>query len=215
MVKRVAYEPMFLAHLRDQLSIKGVRRVVMHEPLTNLRKVIFVQCAQGMPRTEVWRALRGASTLLADCGKICIAVSEDIDPTNADAVFWSLAYRSNPIDDVHVVPYRSAGPWAEVRHAQRGIHAADRRHAEGDRAAARAAGARIHGARAAIWEELKLPRASPRSRHGTAIRWATGPTTRATTTRARGRFSRSPTTTATTRCGSRAAVTAPAGWPRR
>src|SRR6267378_8093991 len=108
-IKRVAYEPMFLSHLRDKLSIKGVRRVSMHEPLTNLRKVIFVQFAHGVPRTEVWRALHGASTLLADCGKICIAVSEDIDPTNADAIFWSLAYRSNPIDDVHIVPYRSIG----------------------------------------------------------------------------------------------------------
>src|SRR6201988_4250318 len=108
-VKKVAYEPMFLSHLRDKLSIKGVRRVVMHEPLSNLRKIIFVQCAQGMPRSEVWRALRGASTLLADCGKICIAVSEDIDPENADAVFWSLAYRANPVDDVHIAPYRSAG----------------------------------------------------------------------------------------------------------
>src|SRR5204863_1377711 len=54
-VKRVAYEPMFLAQLRDKLSIKGVRKVVMHEPLTNLRKVIFVQFAQGVPRTEIWR----------------------------------------------------------------------------------------------------------------------------------------------------------------
>jgi UbiD family decarboxylase len=108
-VKRVAYEPMFLAHLRDHLSIKGVRKVSMHEPLTNLRKVLFVQCAHGMPRSEVWRALQGAATLLADCGKICVAVSEDIDPTNTDAIFWSLAYRSNPIDDVHVVPYRSTG----------------------------------------------------------------------------------------------------------
>ena len=83
--------------------------MVLHEPLTNLRKVIFVQYAQGTPRTEVWRGLHGASTLLADCGKIVIAVSEDIDPTNTDAVFWSLAYRSNPVEDVHVAPYRSAG----------------------------------------------------------------------------------------------------------
>src|SRR4029453_7118843 len=109
LVKRLAYEPMYLVHLRDRLAIKGVRRVVMHEPLSNLRKVIFVQCAHDMPRPEVWRALRGASTLLADCGKICIAVSEDIDPENADAVFWSLAYRANPVDDVHIAPYRSAG----------------------------------------------------------------------------------------------------------
>src|SRR5262245_36586585 len=108
-VKRVAYEPMFLAHLRDRLSIKGVHRVVMHEPLSNLRKIIFVQCAHGMPHSEVWRALSGASTLLAECGKICVAVSEDIDPTNADAVFWSMAYRMNPTDDLHVLPYRSLG----------------------------------------------------------------------------------------------------------
>jgi UbiD family decarboxylase len=108
-LKKVAMEPLFLTHLRQNLSIKGVRRVVLHEPLSNLRKVIFVQYAQGTPRTEVWRGLHGAATLLADCGKICIAVSEDIDPTNADAVFWSLAYRANPVDDVHIAPHRSAG----------------------------------------------------------------------------------------------------------
>ena len=108
-LKKVAMEPLFLTHLRGQLAIKGVRRVVLHEPLSNLRKVIFVQYARDTPRTEVWRGLHGASTLLADCGKICIAVSEDIDPGNADAVFWSLAYRSNPIEDVHVAPHRSAG----------------------------------------------------------------------------------------------------------
>ena len=38
-----------------------------------------------------------------------IAVSEDIDPTNTDAVLWSLAYRSNPVEDVHIEPYRSRG----------------------------------------------------------------------------------------------------------
>jgi UbiD family decarboxylase len=108
-LKKVAMEPLFLTHLRDRLSIKGVRRVLLHEPLSNLRKVIFVQYAQGTPRTEVWRGLHGASTLLADCGKICIAVSEDVDPSNADAVFWSLAYRHNPVEDVHIAPHRSAG----------------------------------------------------------------------------------------------------------
>jgi len=108
-LKKVAMEPLFFTHLRRNLSIKGVRRVVLHEPLSNLRKVIFVQYAQGTPRTEVWRGLHGAATLLADCGKICIAVSEDIDPTNTDAVFWSLAYRAHMGDDLHVVPHRSGG----------------------------------------------------------------------------------------------------------
>jgi UbiD family decarboxylase len=108
-MKRVAYEPRFLVHLRDTLSIKGVRRVVMHEPLSNLRKIIFVQFAHKVPRTEIWRALHGAATLQADCGKYVVAVSEDIDPKNPDAVFWSMAYRANPADDVLIVPHRAAG----------------------------------------------------------------------------------------------------------
>jgi 4-hydroxy-3-polyprenylbenzoate decarboxylase len=108
-IKRVAYEPMFLSHLRDQLNIKSVKRVVMHEPLTNIRKVIFLEFAQGAPRSEVWRGLQGASALRADCGKIVIAVSEDIDSRNADAVFWSMAYRCNPIEDMHFIPNRSGG----------------------------------------------------------------------------------------------------------
>ncbi len=105
-IKKVAYEPLFLSHLRDQLAIKGVLRVAMHERLTNLRPVIFLQIAHGTPRTEVWRALHGAATLMSNCGKIVVAVSNDIDPASVDAVLWSLAYRSNPIEDVQLVPYR-------------------------------------------------------------------------------------------------------------
>ncbi len=105
-IKKVAYEPLFLNHLRDHMGIKGIRRVVMHERLTNLRPVIFLQLADGTPRTEVWRALHGAATLQSNCGKIVIAVSEDIDPASMDAVLWSFAYRTNPIEDVHLVPHR-------------------------------------------------------------------------------------------------------------
>jgi UbiD family decarboxylase len=108
-MKRVAYEPRYLSHLRDTLSVKGVRRVAMHETLSNLRKILFVQFAPGVPRTEIWRALHGAASLQADIGKYVIAVSEDIDPDNPDAVFWSLAYRANPSADVHIAPYRSQG----------------------------------------------------------------------------------------------------------
>src|SRR6266568_1956222 len=108
-MKKVAYEPMFLEHLRHALGIRGIKRVVMHEPFTNLRKVIFLQFERGTPKTEVWRGMQGAATLQAQCGKLVIAVSEDIAPENADAVFWSLAYRSNFMEDMLMVPYRSSG----------------------------------------------------------------------------------------------------------
>jgi UbiD family decarboxylase len=108
-IKKVAYEPTFLAHLRDALGIKGIKAVSLHEPLSNVRPVIFLQYKQGAPHTEVWRGLHGASGLRADCGKIVVAVSDDIDPTNTNAVFWAMAYRCNPVDDVHVMPHRSSG----------------------------------------------------------------------------------------------------------
>ena len=69
-IKRVAMEPLFLAHLRDALGIKGVVRVGMHEPLTNIRKVIVVQVERGLARTEIWRALYGAASLHRAAGKI-------------------------------------------------------------------------------------------------------------------------------------------------
>jgi 4-hydroxy-3-polyprenylbenzoate decarboxylase len=108
-VKRVAYEPMFLSHLCDTLSVKGIRKVVLHEPLSNIRPVIFLQFVPATPQSEVWRGLNGASIFKPDCGKIVIAVSEDIDPRNADAVFWSLAYRARMAEDLVVVPHRSGG----------------------------------------------------------------------------------------------------------
>ncbi|HEY6994686.1 MAG TPA: UbiD family decarboxylase [Xanthobacteraceae bacterium] len=160
-LKKVAMEPLFLTHLREGLGIKGVRRVVMHEPLSNLRKVIFVQYAQGTPRTEVWRGLHGAATLLADCGKVCIAVSEDIDPTNTDAVFWSLAYRSNPTEDAHIVPHRSAGHGPKTgRRSEDSSILIDATLKHSAPPLALPARAFMERARA-IWQELQLPRLTP------------------------------------------------------
>ena len=108
-VKRLAFEPLFLSHLRDQLGIKGVRRVALHEPLTNLRRFVFIQLERGTPRPEVWRALQGVLTLQAYVGKFVIAIDDDIDPDNADSVFWAMSYRCNPIEDTKVIPYRIRG----------------------------------------------------------------------------------------------------------
>src|SRR5262249_23239109 len=95
--------------LRDKLGIKGIKRVSLHEPLTNLRKVVILQFANGTPKTEVWRGLQGALTLQAVIGKFVIAGDGDIDPNNEDSVSWAMAYRCNPIKDTHMVPYREPG----------------------------------------------------------------------------------------------------------
>ena len=108
-IRRVAMEPLFLNHLRNVLSIKGIMRVAMHEPLTNLYAVIAIQFERGVPETEVWRALNGASTLHRFAGKWVIAIDEDIDPDNADALFWAMSYRCQPQYDLHVIPHKDPG----------------------------------------------------------------------------------------------------------
>jgi 4-hydroxy-3-polyprenylbenzoate decarboxylase len=81
----------------------------MHEPLTNLRKVIAVVVDRSMPATEVWRALYGAAALLRSGGKMVIAVNEDIDPDNADALLWAMSYRANFALDVQMLQHREQG----------------------------------------------------------------------------------------------------------
>lgn len=112
-IKKVAYEPLFYAHLSKTLNIKGLKRVVLHEPLTNLRPVIFLQFDFGTPQTEIWRALQAASSYITAFGKIVIAVSDDIDPSSVDAVLWSIAYRCNPKEDTSILPYRGGGQGAQ------------------------------------------------------------------------------------------------------
>jgi UbiD family decarboxylase len=115
-IKRVAYEPMFLAHLNKTLGIKGVKRVTMHERMTALRRITIITVEKGTPKTEIWRALFGASSFKADCGKICVAVNDDIDPDNSDALFWAMAFRMDPANDLQVLRHRSPGHGPEREH---------------------------------------------------------------------------------------------------
>ena len=109
LIKRIGMEPLFLNYLRNTLGIKGIKRVSMHEPLTNIRKVITLIVDRNMPTTEVWRALYGAAVLHRAAGKYIIAVNSDIDPDNADAILWAMSYRANPMLDLHILPHRDQG----------------------------------------------------------------------------------------------------------
>jgi 4-hydroxy-3-polyprenylbenzoate decarboxylase len=109
LIKRVALEPLYLQHLREALAIRGVKKVSMHEPLTNLRKVVVLVMERNTPRTEIWRALYGAAAWNRAAGKYILAVNEDIDPDNADALFWAMSYRANPALDLQILQHRDQG----------------------------------------------------------------------------------------------------------
>ncbi|MDE0335332.1 MAG: UbiD family decarboxylase [Defluviicoccus sp.] len=108
-IKRPAYEAAQIEHLRDHLGIKGVKHVATHEPLTSLHKLIVVVVARETPRTEIWRALYGVASLRRAEGKWVIAVNEDIDPDDTNAVFWAMSYRSKPHRDVEILKHKDEG----------------------------------------------------------------------------------------------------------
>ena len=163
-IRKVAMEPVYLDYLKSKLAIRGVRRVAMHEPLTSLYAVIGIQFEHGAPETEVWRALHGASALHRFAGKWIIAVDPDIDPDNADALFWAMSYRCQPQHDLKLLPHKDPG------HGPRGRH-------DGGETAAVLVNAMLKGTYApvalprrefmerarATWERLGLPPLTPQS----------------------------------------------------
>ena len=67
------------------------------------------------PESEIWRALYGASGLHRFAGKWVVAVDEDIDPENADALFWAMSYRCQPQHDLKVVGHKEPGTGRAAR----------------------------------------------------------------------------------------------------
>jgi 4-hydroxy-3-polyprenylbenzoate decarboxylase len=164
-IKRVAYEPMFLTHLNRTLGIKGVKRVTLHERMTALRRITIITVEKGTPKTEVWRALFGATSFKADCGKICIAVDDDIDPENSDALFWAMAFRMDPSSDLQVLRHRSPGHGPEREHeAEREDSTLLMDATMKEELPPLALPKREYMERAkALWEELRLPKLRPQS----------------------------------------------------
>jgi 4-hydroxy-3-polyprenylbenzoate decarboxylase len=108
LIKRVSLEPLLLQGLHA-LGMKFVKRVSLHEPLTNLRKLCILHVEKGTPRQEVWRAMYGLCSQHRAVGKYVVALDEDIDPQNMDAVWWALSYRCNPALDVEILKHRDQG----------------------------------------------------------------------------------------------------------
>ena len=108
-IRRFNYEARNTSYLRDSLNIKAVKAVKAHEPLTSLHRVHAIVLENGTSRTEVWRALYGLASYRQAEGKWIIAVDEDIDGSNADALFWAMAYRCKPQRDLVVLPHQDGG----------------------------------------------------------------------------------------------------------
>ena len=190
LIKRVALEPLFTDFLRNTLAIGGVKRVSMHEPLTNLRKVVAVVVERNTPPRRSG-ARSTARPWNRAAGKYVIAINDDIDPDNADAILWAMSYRANPALDLQIVPHRDQGhgPRSRRNNGEDASVLIDATIKEDFPPISLPKREYMERAKA-IWEELGLPERSSPRRRGSAPAWANGPTssTRRRSSRSRGDY---------------------------
>lgn len=106
LLKKVAQDANYLHHLRNECNLPDVTNISFHDIAVDSFAV--VQMRRCNPAIA-WQALYAVAGRNAMVGKTVIAVDEDIDIDDMEAVIWALSYRMQPEKDMHVLPHRSVG----------------------------------------------------------------------------------------------------------
>lgn len=100
-IRKAAFDAIYLNHLKNACNIPSVTKVACHE-MASCNMMFVIQLdrpALGQP----WQALRTAAAFDSSLGKILIAVDSDIEPNSMDAVLWALSYSMQPHRDVEII----------------------------------------------------------------------------------------------------------------
>lgn len=102
LMRKIAFENVYLRFLRQACNIDAVRRVVTYESGTC--NMFFVIQLNNPTPGQARQALYAASGYEASMGKTIVAVDEDVDPEDLNAVVWAMSFRMQPARDVTVLP---------------------------------------------------------------------------------------------------------------
>ncbi|MBI2849105.1 MAG: UbiD family decarboxylase [Chloroflexi bacterium] len=105
-IRGISYEAVLYKLLRYDCNIPSVLEVAFHESSGS-----WEYCVIRMKKTnpsQPWQALNAAAALDPTIGKILIAVDEDIDPRDPDAVNWALSFRMQPHLDTRITTGKSS-----------------------------------------------------------------------------------------------------------
>jgi len=100
-IRKAAFDAIYLNHLKNACNIPSVTKVACHE-MASCNMMFVIQLdrpALGQPQG----ALRAAAAFDSSLGKIFIAVDSDIEPNSMDAVLWALSYSMQPHRDVEII----------------------------------------------------------------------------------------------------------------
>lgn len=100
-LRKVAFDSIYLNHLKNACNIPSVTKVACHE-MAGCNMMFVIQLdrpAIGQP----WQALRAAAAFDASLGKYFIAVDADIDPDSLESVIWAMSFSTQPHRDTEVI----------------------------------------------------------------------------------------------------------------
>lgn len=107
LMTKLGFEATFYKFLKYDLSLPNLADVAFHDESGG--RQFCVISLKAPAQSDAWKALNGAVALMPNYGKVIIAVDDDIDPNNMDAVAWALCYRMQPDKDVRVTPGKVHG----------------------------------------------------------------------------------------------------------
>ncbi|MFC1870475.1 UbiD family decarboxylase [Chloroflexota bacterium] len=106
-VKQYGNESVIFNYLREHLGMEHVLDVAFYETSDSSRFLVLK--LKKVEQDEVWRTLEAAVSQRAGPrrNKIIIAVDEDINHRDSDAVIWALSHRFQPHRDCRIVTHPS------------------------------------------------------------------------------------------------------------
>ncbi|MDP2645116.1 MAG: UbiD family decarboxylase [Desulfobacterales bacterium] len=99
-IRQVGSEATYLKTLQSNFSLAGILDVVFHESGGSAAYCV-IKLKKFHP-SMVWQALNGAAAFASSYPKVIIAVDEDIDARDPDAVNWALSFRMQPHRDLKI-----------------------------------------------------------------------------------------------------------------
>jgi 4-hydroxy-3-polyprenylbenzoate decarboxylase len=100
-IRKAAFDAIYLNHLRNVSAIASVSQVASHEA-ASCNMMFVIQLNNPAPG-DAKRALHAAARYDPSLGKVLIAVDADVDPDSMDAVLWALSYSMQPHRDVEII----------------------------------------------------------------------------------------------------------------
>ncbi|MEE8449398.1 MAG: UbiD family decarboxylase [Thermodesulfobacteriota bacterium] len=106
-IRRMAHQAALYRFLKYECNIPGILEVCLHEA-SGTNAIWFIRLKKLNPG-QPWQALHCAAGFSPNLGKIIIAVDEDINPNDPDAILWALAFRMQPHLDLRTIPGKALG----------------------------------------------------------------------------------------------------------